>query len=138
MSGVVVEEVFWSDGKHHLTKAYMLFLARWARKLSRKETAEAFHTSWEKVFNAVEYVVGWGLEHRQGRSAPSASTKFSTPKATSTSHWSTRSIRASRDCSRSAKSEPSKAFRNSSPYWERRSLPRLSSSARTCGSPTST
>jgi len=63
--GVVVEEVPWSDGKHHLTKAYMLFLARWARKLSWKETAEAFHTSWEKVCNAVEYVVGWGLEHRQ-------------------------------------------------------------------------
>jgi len=63
--GVVVEEVPWSDGKHHLTKAYMLFLARWARKLSWKETAEAFHTSWEKVCNAVEYVVGWGLEHRK-------------------------------------------------------------------------
>jgi len=62
--GVVVEEVPWSDGKHHLTKAYMLFLARWARKLSWKETAEAFHTSWEKVCNAVEYVVGWGLENR--------------------------------------------------------------------------
>jgi transposase len=43
----------------------LLFLARWARKLSWKETAEAFHTSWEKVCNAVEYVVGWGLEHRQ-------------------------------------------------------------------------
>src|SRR6202166_2427123 len=62
--GVVVEEVPWSDGKHQLTRAYMLFLARWARKLSWKETAEAFHTSWEQVCDAVEYVVGWGLEHR--------------------------------------------------------------------------
>src|SRR5664280_2070641 len=62
--GVVVEEVPWSDGKHQLTKAYMLFLARWARKLSWKETAESFHTSWDKVCDAVEYVVGWGLEHR--------------------------------------------------------------------------
>src|ERR1039458_7092215 len=61
---VLVEEVPWSDGKHQLTKAYMLFLARWARKLSWKETAEAFHTSWEQVCFAVEYVVGWGLEHR--------------------------------------------------------------------------
>src|SRR5258708_14435216 len=42
----------------------MLFLARWARKLSWKETAEAFHTSWDQVCDAVEYVVGWGLEHR--------------------------------------------------------------------------
>jgi transposase len=32
-----------------LTRAYMLFLARWARRLSWKETAEAFHTSWEKA-----------------------------------------------------------------------------------------
>lgn len=61
---VVVEEVPWADGKHQLTKAYMLFLARWARKLSWKETAEAFRTSWEKVCDAVEYVVTWGLEHR--------------------------------------------------------------------------
>src|SRR3984893_8280439 len=60
----VVEEVPWGDGKHQLTRAYMLFLARWARKLSWKETAEAFHTSWDQVCDAVEYVVGWGLEHR--------------------------------------------------------------------------
>src|SRR5712671_6939902 len=62
--GVVVEEVPWGDGKYQLTKAYMLFLARWARKLSWKETAESFHTSWEKVCHAVEYVVSWGLAHR--------------------------------------------------------------------------
>src|SRR3954447_12055490 len=42
----------------------MLFLARWARRLSWKETAEAFRTSWDKVFDAVEHVVNWGLEHR--------------------------------------------------------------------------
>ena len=61
---VFVEEVPWGDGKRTLTRAYMLFLARWARKLSWKETAEAFRTSWEKVFDAVEYVVTFGLEHR--------------------------------------------------------------------------
>src|SRR5436305_15121017 len=42
----------------------MLFLARWARRLSWKETAEAFRTSWDKVFDAVEHVVTFGLEHR--------------------------------------------------------------------------
>jgi transposase len=47
-----------------LTNAYMLFLARWARRLSWKETAEAFRTSWDKVFDAVEHVVTFGLEHR--------------------------------------------------------------------------
>ncbi|MEK7406330.1 MAG: hypothetical protein AAB225_14610 [Acidobacteriota bacterium] len=62
--GLVVEEVPWGDGKHQLTRAYMLFLARWARKVSWKEAAEAFRTCWEKVCDAVEYVVTWGLEHR--------------------------------------------------------------------------
>ena len=61
---IVVEEVPWGDGKRTLTRAYMLFLARWARRLSWKETAEAFRTSWEKVFDAVEHVVTFGLEHR--------------------------------------------------------------------------
>jgi hypothetical protein len=54
---VVVEEVPWGDGKRTLTKAYMLFLARWAHRLSWKETAESFRTSWDKVFDAVEHVV---------------------------------------------------------------------------------
>jgi len=61
---VAVEEVPWGDGKRTLTRAYMLFLARWARRLSWKETAEAFRTSWDKVFDAVEHVVTFGLEHR--------------------------------------------------------------------------
>ena len=63
--GVKVEEVPWGTGKHQLTKAYMVFLAQWARKLSWKETAQSFHTSWEKVHQAVAYVVEWGLLHRQ-------------------------------------------------------------------------
>ena len=62
--GVKVEAVPWAMGKHTLCNAYMLFLAHWARQLSWKETAQAFHTTWEKVFHAVEYVVQWGLAHR--------------------------------------------------------------------------
>jgi transposase len=62
--GVIVEAVPWPDGKHQLTKAYMLFLARWARKLSWKETAQSFRTTWDQVCHAVEYVVEWGLQHR--------------------------------------------------------------------------
>jgi hypothetical protein len=42
----------------------MLYLAHWARKLSWQETACSFHTSWEKVSQAVEWVVEWGLAHR--------------------------------------------------------------------------
>jgi len=63
-NAVLVEEIPWAEGKRTLTKAYMLFLARWARRLSWKETADAFRTSWDKVFDAVEHVVTWGLEHR--------------------------------------------------------------------------
>ena len=63
--GVKVEEVPWAMGKHTLTKAYMLYLAHWARKLSWKETAISFGTTWDKVCHAVEYVVQWGLEHRE-------------------------------------------------------------------------
>lgn len=62
--GVKVEQVPWAMGKHTLCQAYMLFLAHWAKRLSWKETAQAFHTSWEKVFHAVEYVVQWGLQAR--------------------------------------------------------------------------
>ena len=60
-----VEAVPWGAGKHQLTKAYMLFLAHFARKLSWQESARSFRSTWEKVCQSVEYVVQWGLEHRQ-------------------------------------------------------------------------
>jgi transposase len=63
--GVRVEAVPWGVGKHQLTKAYMLFLAHWARKLSWQETAGSFRSTWDKVCQSVEYVVQWGIEHRQ-------------------------------------------------------------------------
>ena len=52
--GVKVEQVPWAMGKHTLTRAYMLYLAHWARKLSWQETARSFHTTWEKVCQAVD------------------------------------------------------------------------------------
>jgi transposase len=63
--GVVVEHIPWSDGKRPVTVAMMGFLARWARRLSWRETAQVFQTSWEAVYRSVEWVVEWGLEHRQ-------------------------------------------------------------------------
>src|SRR5690606_25387576 len=62
--GVKVEQVPWSDGKNQLTTAYRVFLARWARRLSWKVVAEAFQTSWEKVYRSVRYVVEYGFKHR--------------------------------------------------------------------------
>lgn len=63
--GVVVEHIPWSEGKRPITTAMMGFLARWARHLSWRQTARAFHTSWEAVYRSVEWFVQWGLAHRQ-------------------------------------------------------------------------
>lgn len=62
--GVKVERVPWASGKSPLCQAYQLFLARWARRLSWKQTAEAFRCSWEAVYSSVKAVVDYGLEHR--------------------------------------------------------------------------
>lgn len=62
--GVKVEQVPWCDGKNQLTTTYRWFLAGWAKRLSWKVTAEAFHTSWQNVFRSVEHAVSWGLSHR--------------------------------------------------------------------------
>jgi len=62
---VVVEHIPWSEGKRPITLAMMGFLARWARRLSWRETARAFQTSWEAVYRSVEWFVQWGLAHRK-------------------------------------------------------------------------
>lgn len=59
---IVVEQVPWADGKRRITNSYAWFLARWGRRLSWKETADAFHTSWYVVFSSVEMAVNWGRE----------------------------------------------------------------------------
>jgi transposase len=63
--GVVVEHIPWSEGKRPVTTAMMGFLARWARRLSWRETAQVFQTSWEAVYRSVEWFVQWGLAHRK-------------------------------------------------------------------------
>ena len=62
--GIRVERMPWSEGKHRLTETYAWFLAGWARRLSWKEVAEAFRTSWDHVFCSVEMAVTWGRAHR--------------------------------------------------------------------------
>jgi transposase len=63
--GVVVEHIPWSEGKRPVTCALMGFLARWARRLSWRETAQVFQVSWEAVYRSVEWFVQWGLAHRE-------------------------------------------------------------------------
>lgn len=62
--GVKVEWLPWADGKGHLTNAFRIFLARWAKRLSWKETGNVFGVSWDTVRHAIEYVVSYGLAHR--------------------------------------------------------------------------
>ena len=62
--GVKTEQVPFGEGKNRLTPAYRLYLAQWAKRMSWTEVAEAFHTSWQKVYRAVAWVVGYGLLHR--------------------------------------------------------------------------
>ena len=62
--GVKVEHIPWGQGKRPVTTAMMGFLALWARRLSWRETARVFQTSWEAVYRSVEWYVGWGLARR--------------------------------------------------------------------------
>lgn len=62
--GVKVERVPWGEGKSPMTTEYRWFLAGWAQRMSWKEVSEAFHVSWDRVYEAVKSAVSWGLQHR--------------------------------------------------------------------------
>ena len=62
--GIQGEWVPWVEGNEHMTHAYKIFLARWARRLSWNEVATVFETSWGCVYRAVKMVVDYGLAHR--------------------------------------------------------------------------
>lgn len=63
--GVKVESVPWSTGgKSPMTIAYSVFLSTWARRLSWQQTANAFGISWDCVCRSVQWVVAFGLAHR--------------------------------------------------------------------------
>jgi transposase len=63
-SVVKVEWMPWSQGKSPYSKACMHFLATWAKRLSWSQTATIFHASWDAVRRSVEWMVNWGLDHR--------------------------------------------------------------------------
>ncbi len=64
LCGIRIEQVPWSDGKSPLTSHYQWFLAKWAKRLSWQETADAFGTTWDSVARSVRMAVEWGLSHR--------------------------------------------------------------------------
>jgi len=61
---ITVESVPWATGKHQKTLPYLGFLASWAEDLPWKRVAERFRTSWDTVYRAVDWVVDYGLAHR--------------------------------------------------------------------------
>lgn len=63
--GVRVEQVPWAKGKSPQTVTHQWFLARWAKRLSWKETAEAFQTTWHSVYSSVQKAVAFGLAQRE-------------------------------------------------------------------------
>ena len=63
--GIKVEEVPWAEGKHSSCNTFRHFLASWAKRLSWKETAQCFQTSWDKVYRSVQWVVDYGLKQRE-------------------------------------------------------------------------
>ena len=52
-----VERVPWAEGTHQLTTTYAWFLARWVKRLSWREVAATFRTTWDSVFRAVSLAV---------------------------------------------------------------------------------
>lgn len=62
--GIKVERIPWAEGKNHLTTTYAWFLAKWAKRLSWKEVADAFQTKWDNVYRSVKMAVAWGLANR--------------------------------------------------------------------------
>jgi transposase len=62
--GTHVEAMPWNEGKRPWTRAMMGFLGCWARRLSWADTAKVFKVSWEVVYRSVEWLVDWGLAHR--------------------------------------------------------------------------
>jgi transposase len=61
---IKVEKMPWARGKNRLTTTYAWFLAAWAKRMSWKEVAVSFMTSWDSVVRSVKMAVEWGLAHR--------------------------------------------------------------------------
>jgi len=62
--GPTIERVPWAKGKNQNCDVFRVYLAQWARLLSWAEVAKCFQASWADVYHAVEWVVDYGLKHR--------------------------------------------------------------------------
>lgn len=62
--GVKTEAVPWAQGKSRRSRSFNWFLAVWAKRLPWEDVARFFGTSWNRVYEAVQWAVDYGLEHR--------------------------------------------------------------------------
>jgi transposase len=62
--GIRVEAVPWAQGKSRRSRSFNWFLAVWAKRLPWEDVARFFGTSWNRVYEAVQWAVDYGLEHR--------------------------------------------------------------------------
>ena len=137
--GVKVGRVPWAEGKSPQTKAYQLFLARWARRLSWKETAEAFRTSWDSRLHGRagggrlrRATAAWAASKRSGW------TRSSGAKATTTSPWLSDRRRIEKAAAMSPGTAPRSPFRVFSTCWGAgRLLRRSDTSCSDIGNPNS-
>ena len=62
--GPRVEAMPWNRGKHPYARPTWCSWPAGRRRFRWKETAEVFGASWDAVRRSVDWVVDWGLEHR--------------------------------------------------------------------------
>jgi len=62
--GVKVETIPWAQGKSRRSRSFNWFLAVWAQRLAWEDVARFFGTSWNRVYEAVQWAVDYGLENR--------------------------------------------------------------------------
>ena len=62
--GIRVERLPWAKPYARLCSVFAQFLSTWAKRLSISGVARAFRVNWSTVYEAVEEMVAYGLEHR--------------------------------------------------------------------------
>jgi len=62
---IKTETLPWVEGKSHSTMVFSDYLAHWAKTLPIREVADVFHTTWNRVYEAIDAAVRHGLKERE-------------------------------------------------------------------------
>ena len=63
--GILVEHLPWGCGKSSITNTFKVFIAQWGKIVNWKLVSERFGIGWQQVFQSIQYVVDFGLNHRK-------------------------------------------------------------------------